>query len=359
MKVGLVIYGDLDIVTGGFLYDRMLVKYLQSRGDEVAVLALPWRTYPSHLMDNASVSWVSSLADARVDVLLQDELNHPSLFLTNPRLKGRVPFPIVSIVHHLRCCELRPAWQNRLYRIVERRYLASVDGFVFNSETTRTAVHALVGAELPSVVAYPAGDRVTPEIGATEIWMRASASGPLRILFVGALIPRKQLHTLIAALALLPRGTVHLDVVGSLSAEPAYVSRIRNAIKRYRLEHDITLLGTLTGPDLEKRYAHNQVLVVPSSYEGFGIVYLEAMGFGLPAVATTVGAAHEIISHGTDGFLVEPGDANALSQILLQLSTDRELLAKMGVAALKRYAEHPTWTESCSKIADFLDRMVK
>ena len=359
MRIGLVIYGSLDIVTGGFLYDRMLVNHLRSRGDEVEVLSLPWRRYAAHLSDNASTAWFRSLAEARVDVLLQDELNHPSLFLINRKLRGRVHYPIVSIVHHLRCSELRPAWQNRLYRMIEQRYLSTVDGFVLNSATTRAAVEALVGVDRPSVLAYPAGDRVTPEIGATEIWMRAAASGPLRVLFVGALIPRKQLHTLIAALALLPRGTARLDVVGSLSTDPSYVSRIRAAIGRHKLDQEVTLLGTVTGPDLEKRYAENQILVVPSSYEGFGIVYLEAMGFGLPAVASTAGAAHEIITHGSDGFLVEPGDAEGLSRLILQISTDRELLAKMGVAALKRYAEHPTWAESCAKIAYFLDEMVK
>lgn len=358
MRVGLVIYGNLDIVTGGFLYDRMLVDYLRARGDEVEVFARPWRHYASHVMDNGSLVWGRSLADSQVDVLLQDELNHPSLFLANRRLRSRVTYPIVSIVHHLRCCELRPAWQNHLYRMVEQSYLSTVDGFVFNSRTTQSEVEKLVGAHRPSVVAYPAGDRVTPQIGATEIWTRAAAPGPLRVLFVGTLIPRKQLHTLIAALALLPRGTVQVEAVGGLSTDPSYVSRIQRDIARYRLGQDIRLLGTLTGVELEKKYADNHLLVVPSSYEGFGIVYLEAMGFGLPAVATTLGAAREIITNGTDGFLVESGDAGALSQIMLQLAADREMLANMGVAALKRYADHPTWEQSCAKIAHFLDEMV-
>jgi glycosyltransferase involved in cell wall biosynthesis len=359
VRVGLVIYGNLDIVTGGFLYDRMLVNHLRARGDEVEVFSRPWRHYASHLLDNGSLCWGSSLAEARVDVLLQDELNHPSLFLSNRRVRSRAAYPIVSIVHHLRCSELRPAWQNRLYRMVERSYLSTVDGFVFNSQTTRAAVEALVGPSRPSVVAYPAGDRVRPEIGEEDVRMRATSPGPLRVIFVGALIPRKQLHTLLAALALLPRGTVHLDVVGSPSTDPTYASLIGHEIRRHGLEQEVTLLGSLTGPELEQRYAHSQILVVPSSYEGFGIVYLEAMGFGVPAVATTVGAAREIVTHGADGFLVEPGDARGLSQILLRMSTDRELLAKMGMAALRRYAGHPTWAQSCAKIADFLDEMVK
>ena len=57
----------------------------------------------------------------------------------------------------------------------------------------------------------------------------------------------------------------------------------------------------------------HHLLAVPSSYEGFGIVYLEGMHFGLPAIAGTDGAAKEIITHGQNGFLVRPGNPQALA----------------------------------------------
>jgi hypothetical protein len=63
-----------------------------------------------------------------VDLLLQDELNHASLFLLNRRLRKEVRYPLVSIVHHLRSSERRPTWQNTLYRRIERNYLESMDG---------------------------------------------------------------------------------------------------------------------------------------------------------------------------------------------------------------------------------------
>ncbi|RJR47229.1 MAG: glycosyltransferase family 1 protein, partial [Deltaproteobacteria bacterium] len=54
MKIGLIIYGSLDLVTGGFLYDRLLVDYLRSRGEEVEVISLPWPSYRRGLLDNFS-----------------------------------------------------------------------------------------------------------------------------------------------------------------------------------------------------------------------------------------------------------------------------------------------------------------
>jgi hypothetical protein len=83
MHVGIIIYGSLETLTGGYLYDRKLVDYLKARGDRVEVIALPWRNYFRHLTDNASRSLRRRLLEAKFDLLIQDELNHPSLFLLN------------------------------------------------------------------------------------------------------------------------------------------------------------------------------------------------------------------------------------------------------------------------------------
>ncbi len=150
MKIGFVIYGSLDTLSGGYLYDRMLVDFLRAQGDAVEIISLPWRNYLSHLTDNLTVRLPTGL-----DILIQDELNHPSLLAAN---KPPHPYPVFSLVHHLRCSEKRPHWQNAFYRVVERRYLRSVDGFIFNSGTTRGVVHALVDSSKPNLVAYPPTD---------------------------------------------------------------------------------------------------------------------------------------------------------------------------------------------------------
>jgi glycosyltransferase involved in cell wall biosynthesis len=356
LRIGLVIYGDLETLTGGYLYDRKLVEFLRSRGDVVQIFSLPWRNYGTHLLDNLSQNLIRSVSGAGLDVLLQDELNHPSLFRLNRKLKAS--YPIVSIVHHLRCSELRPAWQNRFYRFVESDYLAGVDGFVFNSMTTRSTVESLIGNSKPCVVAFPGRDNVRPDTTPAVVERRALKTGPLRILFVGSLIPRKELRTLLAALARLPKDTWRLDVVGSPKTDPDYASKVFGDIDRLGIHNQVRLLGSLTGQDLTEYYAGSHLLAVPSSYEGFGIVYLEGMGFGLPALACTAGAAHEIITHGRDGFLVRPGDAEAIAGHVQELVNNRGLLVRMSHAALQRYEVHPTWDEGASTIRSFLEEMV-
>jgi glycosyltransferase involved in cell wall biosynthesis len=359
MKVILIIYGNLDLVSGGYLYDRLLVDHLRRQGAAVEILSLPWRNYRRHLADNFSRNLQRTVEATAPDLLLQDELNHPSLFLLNRRLKKRLKAPIVAIVHHLRSSEARPAWQNRLYRLVEKRYLESADGFIFNSETTRASVRELLGREPPCVVAHPGGDHLGEGIGADRIVERCSRTGPLKLLFTGNVIPRKGLHTLIRALGRLPRHDWQLTVAGSLAADRSYASRIGRLIAEAGLEERVTLLDAVSDEELACLLEGHHCLAVPSTYEGFGIVCLEAMRFGAPVIASEAGALPEVIDHGREGFLVPTGDPGALALAIDRLIRDRKLLLEMSLAARRRSGNHTTWAQSGERIEGFLQEMIR
>ena len=344
MKIGLVIYGSLDTLSGGYLYDRKLVDFLRAQGDTVEVFSLPWRNYAAHLTDNLTFRLPPDF-----DILIQDELNHPSLLAAN---LGPHPYPVVSLVHHLRCSELRPNWQNAFYRLVERQYLRSVDGFIFNSQTTASVVNGLVPPK-PSVVAYPPTDRFGARITEEEVIERAVAP-ELRILFLGNVMFRKGLHTLVDAVRGL-NSKVQVDVVGSLNVEPEYAREMQ---ARATPLSSFFFHGALDSAPLIEKLKAAHVLVVPSSYEGFGIVYLEGMGFGLPAIGTDLGAAREIISDGVDGFIVRAGDAVELATRLKVLAEQRGTLIRMGQAARARFLRQPAWEQTAESIRQFLKGML-
>ena len=349
MKFGLVIYGFLETLSGGYLYDRKLVEYLRSQGDSVEIISLPWRNYAAHLMDNLTFKLPRNL-----DIVIQDELNHPSLIFAN---QGKHPYPIISLVHHLRCSELRPKWQNTFYRWVEKQYLQSVDGFIFNSRTTERVVNRLLENRKPTVIGFPPTDRFGTPLSEYEVIERAKKQ-EFRILFLGNVIYRKGLHTLLKAVSGL-LSAFRVDVVGSLNSEPAYVKRIQEIIAKHNLSSFILLHGSLDKEPVVKKLKQAHVLVVPSSYEGFGIVYLEGMGFGLPAIGTTAGAASEIIEHGKTGYLIEPDDSNTLAKHLQSLAEDRGLLTRLSLNARERYLRQPSWKETAKSIRAFLASFVK
>ncbi|HET9912830.1 MAG TPA: glycosyltransferase family 4 protein, partial [Anaerolineales bacterium] len=286
----------------------------------------------------------------KYDILVQDELNHPSLILAN---RGKHPYPIISLVHHLRCSELRPKWQNAFYRLVEKKYLQSVDGFIFNSKTTERVVNRLLESRKPGVIGYPPIHRFGEPTSQAEIKSRAMTN-PLRILFLGNVIERKGLHTLLNALLIIQSSLFILDIVGSLTSDPKYANQIQEFITHKHLSSFVFLHGSLDKEPLMKKLKQAHVLVVPSSYEGFGIVYLEGMCFGLPAIGTTAGAASEIISDEVDGFLIEPDDAKSLAAHLTSLAKDRGLLTRLSLNARQRYLRQPVWEETASNIREFL-----
>ena len=344
MHIGFVIYGSLDTLSGGYFYDRKLVEYLRSHGDSVEIISLPWRNYTSHLMDNLRFKLPKKL-----DILVEDELNHPSLILPNRRKHS---YPVVSLVHHLRSSELRPAWQNGIYRSIERKYLRSVNGFIFNSKTTKKTVLNLLHEDKPSVLAYPPVDEFGAPISQHDIRERAIRDN-FRILFLGNVIYRKGLHTLLEAVKGL-NSKVHVDVVGSLTYEPSYVSLIQEIIEKNQLSSCVSLHGAVEHEALIEKFKPAHVMVVPSSYEGFGIVYLEGMCFGLPAIGTTAGAAGEIIEPGKTGYLIAQDDVKTLAEHLQSLAQDRDLLTHLSLNARERYLRQPPWTGSARNIRDFL-----
>jgi glycosyltransferase involved in cell wall biosynthesis len=354
VRIGLVVYGSLEVVSGGNLYDRILVESLRSSGHAVEVVSIPLRSYALNLARNLSFGLRRRLLEPAFDVLLEDELAHPSLFRLNGSLRRTTDAPLVSIVHHLRSSEERSQWQNDLYRSIEKRYLLSVDAFVFNSETTKETVESLLGKKTRNMVATPGGDRLERSLSAAAVRERALEEGEIRILFVGNLIPRKGLHHLLNALHSLRERGFRLDVVGGEEADRRYSAAVRRRVRELGLEDRVRFHGPLGGAELEGRFREAQVVVVPSSYEGFGIVYLEAMGFGLPVIASASGATDEIVRHESTGFLVPPGDAWSLARRIESLIEDRPLLSRMSVAAYEAFEDHPGWEESMETIERFL-----
>ncbi len=351
MRVGLVVHGSLATTTGGFLYDRRLVEHLRAAGDAVEVIALPRRSYARGLLDNLDAGLRRRLSAASVDVLLQDELCHPSLFRLNRRLGAGTP--VVAVVHHLRSSEPHGAPWRWLYRRVERRYLRTVDGVVATNRAARTAAERL-GADAPGVVAHPGTGRFDPDVRPADVDARAREPGPLRVLFVGTLVPRKGAHALVRGLSRLPDGAWRLTVVGDRTAAPAYVARLERTVDRLGLRDAVELTGAVPEARLEAELREGHVLAVPSEYEGFGMAYLEGMGFGLVPLATAAGGASELVTDGESGLLVPPADAAAVARRLGPLLEDRDRLARLGRAARRRYEAHPTWDESMATAREFV-----
>lgn len=355
MRVGLVIYGSLERESGGYLYDRRLVEHLEARGDEVVVFRQSERAYPARPLDNVDRSFWRRLAAADLDVLLQDELNHASLALGNRWLRRQIEAPIVAVVHHLRADEQRAWLSSTAARMLERFYLRTTDARVYNSPATKRSVESLAGPR-PHVVARPSGRRFGPPASPERIRRRALADGPLRVLFVGNLIPRKRPGLLVEGLSQVRATPWRLDLVGALMPNQSCTAALRARIRRLPDPSRVDLHGRVPDDELKERLEAAHVLAVPSTHEGYGIVYVEAMGRGLPVLASPRGGARDVVREGETGRCVDA--AEDIARAVEAWGTDRTRLAELGCAAAAHYRSTPTWAETTRRVASFLDRLV-
>ncbi|SMO63207.1 glycosyltransferase family 4 protein [Halorubrum cibi] len=360
-RVGIVVYGDLDSRSGGFLYDRRLADHLADRGWTVEVVSLPERSYRRSLLTNLAPGLVDRLE--RFDVVLEDAYCGPSLFLAN----RRVETPVVALVHYLRSAVVGESVGDRAVRAIERDYLRTADAYVFNSRPTREAVADLCGLEvvewtegtagtsLPGVVAPPAGDRLgtAPALSGDRL-----TRDPFRVIAVGNVTPRKGIATLIRGLSRLDDGIDwRLRVVGDTDVAPDHVASLRALADRHGVADRVAFAGRVDDDALREELRSAHVLAVPSRYEPFGIVYLEGMAFGLPAIASANGGASDFVGD-HNGALVPPGDAGAVANAIEPLARDRDRLRRSSEAARETFRTHPTWEETCDRVRRFLRGIV-
>jgi glycosyltransferase involved in cell wall biosynthesis len=113
---------------------------------------------------------------------------------------------------------------------------------------------------------------------------------------------------------------------------------------------NVRYTGPLSGEDLVREYNSAQVFVSPSLYEGFGLPAAEALACGAAVVATTAGAAPELIEDGVSGLLVPPGDAGALTAAIAGLLDDPLRCDRLGAAARQRIVERFTWAQAAERL---------
>ena len=370
MRIGLLIFGDINTTSGGYLYDRKLVEILLSHGDEVDIISLKKSSYLKALLSNSTprelekyeqIEGLNKNSGLKLDILIQDELVHPSFWKINHHLKKQLKCPIVSLVHLLSSAMPVGYYKKLMYKTFEKRYLKSVDGLVLNSKETLKQARLLLQNKLPpNLIAVPCGNNfmTSDQVLKSEEASKNSFTKTLSILFVGNITQQKGLHVLVKALNKLGN-TISLSVIGREDLDPGYIKNIKKYIKINMLNNRITFYGPLTGDALQEKYLEHDLFILPSVNEAYGIVFLEAMQFSLPVIGCKLGGAKEIINEGENGFLVDPEDDNRLVELINVLNDDRQLLVKMSESARQKYLLHPTWEESINKIRRFLQELIK
>ncbi len=363
MRVLLVIYGSLDQLSGGYLYDRLVVDHLRRQGVEVDTLELAPRPY--------LLAWTAGLGRRERsllagrgghEVVVVDELVHPSVARA---AAGRPPGapPLVILVHHLLSSEEPSFPLSLLAAALERRLLEESDLLIVNSRTTERTVRRLAPRSPRAVVcppgcdyvlagpsraggkgeAEPAGPGRERTAAAPAETAGRSDPAPVRLLVTGNVIPRKGYDLLLPVLAGLADLSWHLRVVGNI-VDRRYLRRLQRLIRRHGLQRRVAFAGGLGPEELRLEYRQADLFVFTSRYEGYGISVAEAMRAGLPVAAFRSGAVAEVV--GSEAMLVPAGDLEALGRRLRTLIADPRERARLSAAAGRRAERLPTWEQT-------------
>jgi glycosyltransferase involved in cell wall biosynthesis len=314
--------GELTTPTGGFVYDRRIVTGLR---------ALGWRTETLDLGGGFPFPSpdTRALARARLAALTADEK-----FVIDGLALGALPEAakqlrarLIALVHHPLALEsgLSSSDAAALRVIVTSRFTA---GLVVSDYG--------VPAERVRIV-RPGNDRAAPA--------RAKAEGPIELLAVGAVVPRKGYDVLLAALATLLDLQWRLTIVGELGRDANATGRLHADIARFDLADRVLVTGAIPADRLEALYASSDIFVLASRFEGYGMAFTEAIAHGLPVIGSTAGAIPETVPEGA-GLLTPPDDIHALSLAVRRLIEDSAERRRLAAAARAAAAALPTWEQA-------------
>ena len=338
--------GDLDTPTGGYAYDKRIIAELRELGWRPQVINLgEGFPYPSALTRATAKAKLEDVPKGRAIVI--DGLAFGVMPVEAEELSKT--HPLIAMVHHPLALESGVTPEDaKALRESERKALSFTHAVIVNSQTTADAL-ADYGVPAEHItVARPGTDRVS-------IAPRHH-QGPVALLTVGSLVPRKGYDVLIEALATLIDLPWHLTIVGD-ARDSATASQVRAAIEQHKLGPRTSLLGAVSASRLTELYPLSDLFVLPSRYEGFGMAYAEAIAYGLAVVGTTAGAIPEVVPE-TAGVLVPPGDAPALAAALRRLIESPRERARLAEGARLAAQHLPTWAESAKLFSDAIERVV-
>lgn len=344
-RVAFAVPGDLETLTGGHAYDRRMISELERLGWGVDVVDLGEgfpRPSPEQ-RETARARLLSVLAGCPIII---DGLAFGVLLDLASELRRQ--HALVALVHHPLALEsgLSVA-QVEAFRSSERAALAMAKHVIVTSATT---ARLIVGDYDVSV------ERITVACPGTDPVPAARGSGDaiVRLLAVGAIVPRKGYDLLIAALATLTDLPWHLTIAGDRDRDPQTAARLDADIRRFKVRERIAVLGAVSEERLAKLYARADIFTLATRYEGYGMVFCEAIAHGLPIVGTNAGAIPETVPAGV-GVLVPSDDVSALARALRRVIEDRGARREMAAAAREAARTLPTWQDSAKTFARALE----
>lgn len=336
--------GDINTLTGGYAYDRRLITELHSLGHKIKHLQLSSQ-FP--LPDSDALADAAAQFAGLPDhaLVIADGLAYGVMETIAEQHAARLN--IVALCHHPLMLEagLTTAQVQQLF-LSEQRALNAAKAVIVTSRMT--------GRILAEQFTIPA-EKITVALPGTDPQTFALCVGNPPVLLTLATLTRRKAHDLlIDALANIKHLEWTARFVGGTDFDPAWTTQMKNKVACYGLEERILFIGKVA--DSANEYRTADLFVLPSLFEGYGMAFAEALGFGLPVVAARAGAVPGVVPD-TAGILVAPHDSIALADALQQLLTDVSLRRTLQTGAQAAARKLPSWRDTAFAVAQLINQI--
>lgn len=323
--------GDPNRLTGGYLYHREVFRRWRAQGHRVDEIVLGPADVAGQL---AAAPYVGAWVGVdRYDAIIIDALARA---VVAPWLEHwRTRRPLLALIHELPAVAgasdpREREWEQALLR-THILVTVSDDG---------AATLIARGADPNRLVVASGGcDRLLPLLPTN------CTREPL-IIAVGQWIPRKNLANLVRAWGRAAVNGWQLALIGETEADPTYAAEVWQAVRD--CPAPVIVRGTINDDELAHLYARAGVFALPSRFEGYGLVFAEALACGLPVIAGAVGPVPDVVGDG--GLLVPPDDERELATALHRITTNTALRQRLSIAARRRANTLPRWDDTAQRL---------
>lgn len=336
--------GDITTLTGGYIYERRLLESLRALGHPLRHVVLP-PGFPDPSPAETRQALAALAALPPDEPVIVDGLVFGSI---DPAGLAPVPAPLIAMLHHPLALEsgLPPERARALYRSELQNLQRAAHVLVPSRHTRDLLIRDYRVAPADITVVPPGVER--PQLPPAPIT-------PPLILSVGILHPRKGHDILIRALECLGDLPWQAVIAGN-PWDSAHAAALAAQVARSPEAARIRLAGRVSEAELQRLYAAASIFALATRFEGYGIVFDEALVRGLPIVTTRTGAVPDTVPPEA-GLLVPPEDPAALAEALRAVLTDPARRAAMSDAAGLAGAERPGWLDSAWLAGAVLDRI--
>jgi len=357
---------DPDTISGGETYERELLVRLAGLGLHVDILLARHKRHPEGVRNwtihrlpiGRGLRWPLAPfvlppaikrvhAETGFDVLRAHSLRYIGPAALIARRRYGLDVPIIAHHHHLD--------PDPLNRLIERRVVDRSERVITVSEFSRRQLATTLGVRTDHVEVIPNGvdPRFSPGPKDPALIARHHLENRSVTLFLGGLKPRKNLMFL---LGLWPEVARHRpDATLLIAGGGPLEGSLKRRAAELRPSGTVIFAGRVSEAEKVAYYRLADVMVSPSSLEGFGFTVAEAMSCGLPVVVSDAGALPELVVDGQSGFVCAGGDTTSFTRSLLRLLGDLELRRRGGTFNRERIDRHYRWDRSTRRVAEIYE----